>query len=139
MHRKDGMSEAEIARGYGITTTELRAARSIALAQQKQTKILTAQRLKEKGWSNVKIGERMGLNESSVRALLAPGEKDKADSLQVTSNMLKKQVNEKKYVDVGVGVESQLGVTSTHLNTAVAVLKEQGYEVHNIKVQQVGT
>ena len=139
MHRKDGMSEAEIARGYGITTTQLRAARSIAVAQQRQQKILTAQRLKEKGWSNVAIGQRMGLNESSVRALLAPGEKDKADALQTTSNMLKKHVDEKKYIDIGRGVESQLGVTATHLNTAVAILREKGYEVHNIKVLQLGT
>jgi predicted transcriptional regulator len=139
MHRKDGMSDSEIARGYGITTTELRAARSIALAQQKQSKILTAQRLKEKGWSNVKIGERMGLNESSVRALLTPGEKDKADALQTTANMLKDQVAKKKYIDIGANVNHQLGVTDTHLKTSVAILREQGYEVHNIKVQQLGT
>ena len=135
----EGMSESEIARGFGITTTELRAARSIALSQQKQEKILTAQRLKEKGWSNVKIGERMGLNESSVRALLAPGEKDKADALQTTANMLKDQVAKKKYIQIGAGVEAQLGITQTHLNTAVAVLKEQGYTVHSINVQQLGT
>jgi hypothetical protein len=139
MHKKQGMSESEIARGYGITTTQLRAARSIALAQQKQEKILNAQRLKEKGWSNVKIGERMGINESSVRALLAPGEKDKADALQTTANMLKDQVGKKTYVDIGGGVENQLGVTQTRLNTAVAVLQEEGYQVHSIKVQQLGT
>lgn len=138
-HKKDGMSEAEIARGYNITTTQLRAARSIALAQQKQDKILTAQRYKDRGWSNVEIGKRMNLNESSVRALLAPGEKDKADALQTTANMLKNQVAEKKYIDIGGGVESQLGVTQTRLSTAVAVLREEGYEVHTIKVQQVGT
>jgi hypothetical protein len=139
MHRQDGMSEAEIARGYGVTTTQLRAARSIALAQQKQAKIMTAMRLKEKGWSNVKIGERMGLNESSVRALLAPGEKDKADALQTTANMLKRQVDQKKYIDIGSGVDIGLGVTRTHLDTSVAVLREQGYEVHNIHVLQAGT
>lgn len=139
MHKKEGMSEAEIAKGYGITTTELRAGKSIARAQQLQSNILTAQRLKEKGWSNVAIGERMGHNESTIRSWLAPGAKDKADSLQTTASMLKKHVDEKKYIDVGVGVESQLGITSTHLNTAVAVLKEQGYAVHNIKIQQVGT
>jgi hypothetical protein len=139
MHKKDGMSEAEIARGYGITTTELRAARSIARAQQQQEKILTATRLKEKGWSNVKIGERMGLNESSVRALLAPGTKDKADALQTTASMLKKHVDEKKYIDIGSGVHIGVGVTRTHLDTAVAILREKGYEVHNIHVLQAGT
>lgn len=137
--RKEGMSDSEIAKSFGITTTQLRAARSIALAQQKQEKILTAQRYREHGLSNVAIGQRMGLNESSVRALLAPGEKDKADALQTTAKMLKDQVAEKKYIDVGGGVENQLGITQTRLNNAVAMLKEEGYEVHTIKVTQLGT
>jgi hypothetical protein len=137
--KNSGMSDTEIARGHGITTTQLRAARSIARAQQRQEKQLTAQRLKDKGWSNTAIGERMGLNESSVRALLAPGAKDKADALQTTANMLKGQVNEKTYVDIGGSVHLSVGVTSTHLDTAVAILREQGYEVHNIHVPQVAT
>lgn len=137
--RQQGMSESEVAKGMGLSVTQLRAQKSIALAQQKQDKILTAQRLKEKGWSNVEIGKRMTLNESSVRALLAPGEKDKADAIQTTANMLKNQVAEKKYIDIGSGVEHQVGVTSTRLKTSVAVLQEQGYQVHTIKVQQGGT
>lgn len=137
--KKEGLSESQIAKGFGITTTELRAARSIALAQQKQEKILRAQRYKEHGLSNTAIGQRMGINESSVRALLAPGEKDKADAIQTTANMLKEHVDKKSYVDVGRGVDSQLGITQTRLHTALASLKEQGYEVHTIKVQQIGT
>lgn len=137
--KKQGMSESQIAKGFGISTTQLRAARSIALAQQKQEKILRVQRYKEHGLSNTAIGQRMGLNESSVRALLAPGEKDKADALQTTANMLKGHVDKKKYVDVGRGVDSQLGITQTRLHTALSVLQEQGYEVHTIKVQQIGT
>jgi hypothetical protein len=139
MHRKDGMSEAEIARGYGITTTQLRAAKSIAGAQQRQERILATQRLKDKGWSNVEIARRQNRNESSVRADLAPGAKDKADALQTTANMLKKHVDEKKYIDIGGGVHLSVGVTRTHLDTAVAILREKGYEVHNIHVMQVGT
>lgn len=137
--RKRGMTDTQIAAGFNLTTTQFRAQRSIAVAQQRQEKILTAQRLKEKGWSNPKIGERMGLNESSVRALLVPGSKDKADALQTTANMLKEHVDKKKYIQIGSGVESQLGITQTRLNTAVAILKEKGYEVHNIKIQQLGT
>jgi DNA-binding CsgD family transcriptional regulator len=139
MHRKDGMSESEIAKYHGITTTQLRASVSEASAQQRQEKILTAQRLKEKGWSNVEIGRRMNLNESSVRNLLAPGAKDKADALQTTANMLKSHVDEKKYIDVSVGVEHQVGVTRTRLDTAIAVLREKGYELHIIKDLQLGT
>jgi len=138
--KRQGMTEAEIARGIGLdSTTKLRAAKSIAKNAQKQADIFQAQRLKDKGLSNVAIGERMGINESSVRALLAPGQKDKADILDSTANVLKDQVANKKYIDVGAGVELHMGVSRTKLNTAVAVLEEQGYKVHYLKVEQLGT
>lgn len=137
--RGQGMSETDIAQGFGITTTQLRAAKSIARNEQKQANIAMAQRLKDKGYSNTAIAVRMEMNESSVRALLAPGQKDKADVLQATAGMLKKQVDTKKYVDIGVGVEHHIGVSQTKLSTAVAMLQEQGYTVHYVKVEQLGT
>lgn len=150
--KKKGMTETEIAKGFStdehpFSTTQLRAARTIALNQQKQAKIDQAQRLKDKGYSNVAIGQRMGINESSVRALLAPGEKDKVDVLTSTADMLKRQVEEKKYLDVGRGAELDLpisdggniGLPKGKFDTAVAILQEQGYKVHYLKVQQLGT
>lgn len=135
-----GMSEAEVATGVGMTTTELRAARTIARNAIKQADIAMATRLKDKGWSNVAIGERMGIPESSVRNLLKPGAKDKADNLTAISNMLKAQVDEKGLIDIGSGVEAQLGISKQKLDVAVAMLKEQGYIAHNgIKVEQLGT
>lgn len=137
--RSQGMSDTDIARGVGITTTQLRAASSIAKNAAKQADIGMAQRLKDRGLSNVAIGERMGINESSVRSLLAPGSKDKADILQTTSNMLKDQVAEKRFIDIGTGVEHHVGVSDTKLRTAVAQLQEEGYTLHYVKVQQLGT
>jgi DNA-binding CsgD family transcriptional regulator len=136
---RKGLSEAEIARGFDISTTQLRAAKSIAKNQQRQAQIDMAQRLKDKGYSNVAIGRRMNINESQVRQLLAPGKKDKADVLQNTASMLKGQVDQKGYIDVGSGVESHIGISQTKLSTAVAMLKEQGYTVHYVKVEQLGT
>lgn len=137
--RKDNMTEAEIARGIGITTTELRAAKSIAGQQQKQSTIRQIEAYKDRGWSNTAIAARMGINESSVRHYLAPGEKDKANALHTTANMLKDEVSVKHMIDIGKGVEAQLAVTTTRLNTAVAILKEEGYNVYNLKIQQLGT
>jgi len=140
IHRKQGMSDAEIAKNYGMTTVEFRGLRANARARQKQTDIMTAERLKARGWSNGAIGERMGgLNESSVRALLAPGAKDRAEALQATAKMLKDQVAEKGMVDVGKGVDNQLQITRNRLDTAVASLKEEGYPTHSIKIRQIGT
>lgn len=137
--KNQGMSEVDIARGVGISTTQLRAAKAIARNEQKQAQIGQAQKLKDKGYSNVAIGQRMGLNESSVRALLIPGAKDRADVLLKTADMLKKQVDEKTYVDIGSGVENYVGVSKEKLNTAVAMLQEDGYTKHTVKVTQIGT
>jgi hypothetical protein len=123
----------------GITTTQLRARKSRALEQQKRERILDTERLKDKGYSNLAIAKRQGRAESSVRADLAPGAKDKADATQTTANMLKDQVARKEFVDVGRGTESYLGITQTRLNTALESLKDEGYALHTIKLPQVTT
>lgn len=137
--RKQGLSEAQIAKGMGTTTSALRAAKSIARNEERQANINMAQRLKDKGLSNVAIGKRMNIGESQVRALLEPSAKDKADVLSSTTNMLKEQVEQKKYIDIGTGVENALGISQTKLATSVAALQEQGYKIHYLKVRQLGT
>ena len=140
--KKSGMSDSQIAKSWGFSRNDLTAARSIALAQQKRTKILQAQRMKERGWSNVAIGQRMGLPESTVRSYLRPGELDKTNAVETTANMLKSHVDKKGMVDIGkgvehhIGVENRLGITKNRLDTAVAMLKEQGYGVHTVYVPQ---
>lgn len=142
--RKEGLSEAQIADGFGVSTTQLRAAKSIAKNEERQSQINMAERLKAKGMSNTAIAERLStadnkVGESQVRALLAPGVKDRNDILLSTSNMLRDEVAQKKYIDIGTGVENHLGMSSTKLGTAVAVLTEEGYKVQYLKVTQLGT
>lgn len=143
--RKQGMSDPEIAASFStpdhpFTTTMLRATTSIARNQKRAADIAMAQRLKDKGMSNGAIAERMGIaGESSVRALLEPGAKVRTDQLQATANMLKDQVKEKGYIDVGVGVELGVGVTRTQLDTALSMLKSEDYQLINVQVDQLGT
>ncbi|AWN05492.1 helix-turn-helix DNA binding domain protein [Streptomyces phage Annihilus] len=133
------MSEAEIARGLGITTTQLRAAKSIAKTEEKERQVIQATRLKNTGMSNVAIAKEMGLNESTVRTLLKPDATRKADILKSTSEVLKGEVAKKGYIDVGAGVEQHMGVSKDKLGIAVARLKEEGYDVHYVLVDQLGT
>lgn len=131
------MSEQEIALGFGMTTAQLRDTRSIANAQRKLADISFATRLKDKGMSNVAIGEKMGIPESSVRALLAPGQAEKASILANTAGILRDEVDKHGYIDVGGGVENQMGISDTKLRSSLAILKDEGYEVHTIQVRQV--
>lgn len=133
------MSEAKVAEALGMTTSALRAKKSIARNAERQDQINQAQRLRDKGMSNVAIGKRMRIGESQVRALLAPGAKDKADVLTATVNMLKEQVAQKKYIDIGAGTELYRGISATKLATAVSALEHEGYKKHYLKVPQLGT
>jgi DNA-binding NarL/FixJ family response regulator len=137
--RKQGLSDTDIARGFGMTTTEFRRVSSIAKNAKRAADVAQANRLADAGMSNNAIGREMGINESSVRALRAAGVKEKLDVLHTTANMLKDQVEQKKYLDVGAGVEYHLGVSRDKLDTAIAVLKDQGYQIHYVKKPQLGT
>jgi len=137
--KKQGLSEVEIAAGMGMKTSELRRQNAIAKAAQRQADATQVARLKEKGYSNVAIGARMGINESSVRSLLDPVLQDRNNVISTVGTMLKNSVDEKGFIDVGAGVENHLGVSRTKLNTALAAIKEDGYEVHYSEVKQLGT
>lgn len=137
--KRKGMSDVDIAKGMGLNTTQLRANKSIAKNSIKKNEQAQALKLKNKGVSNVEIGKLMGRNESSVRALLDPSAKEKNDVLQNTADMLKKQVDDKKYLDIGRGTSNHVGVSTNQLSNAVAVLQEQGYKVQYVKVNQLGT
>lgn len=140
-----GWSEAQIASAFStkerpFTTSDLRAVKTTALAEQKLERIAQAEKLREKGYSNGAIAERMGLpNESSVRALLAPGAADRSNILAATSRMLRDEVEAKGVIDIGGGVENHLHISKTRLDAAIAVLKAEGYKMHHIKAPQVGT
>lgn len=137
--RAQGLTDTQIAQGMGMSTTDFRAKNSVAKNQHRQEQISEAWRLKEKGMGNVAAAAQMGVPESTFRSFLAQGAADKADILTQTADMLRRQVDEKKYVDVGVGVENQLGLSNERLKTAVSILKQEGYVVESIPVPQLGT
>lgn len=137
--KKSGMSESEIATAFDTTIAELRTARSIAKNAQRREDVAMARRLQEKGYSNIAIGKRMGKNESTVRSLLDETKKDRLDILHATADMLRKEIDEKRFIDVGAGVENHLGISKEKLKTAIAVLKDEGYRMHYPNTIQLGT
>lgn len=137
--QKEGLSELQIAEGMGMTTSQLRTRKSIAKSELRAAASAEAIRLKNKGLSNVAIGQRMKLNESSVRALLDPALQMRSDIAVSTAKMLRETIDKKGVIDIGAGVESEIGISRTKLNTAISLLEEEGYKVHYIQTPQLGT
>jgi hypothetical protein len=135
--RRQGLSDTEIAKGVGMNTTELRAVTSLVNAEMKQAQIKQAWDLKNKGMSDAAAARQMGIPGTTYRSLLAPGEKEKAENVKTIANVLKAHVDEHEFTDVGRGVENHLGVSNQKLKIALAMLKEDGYNVYNVPIRQI--
>jgi DNA-binding CsgD family transcriptional regulator len=137
--KNQGLSDKEIADGFGMTQLEFRSRKTVERNAQRQADISRVQRLKDKGNSPQAIAQATGLPASTVRNYLKPGEKDKVDILTNTAHMLRLQVAEKKLIDVGAGVEVQLNMSKEKLAAAISILKGEGYVTHVIRIPQATT
>lgn len=138
--KNKGLTQTEIAKSMNMTTSVLRAKISVASDELRKERAAMAMKLKDKGYSNPAIAERMGLpSESSVRSLLKPVSDQRAKKTEELIKVLKKTVDDGKYVDVGGGTELRLNVSEQKLKNACIILSEQGYKIHSFKTQQAGT
>lgn len=136
--KKSGMKETEIAKSMGLTTTQLRTQMSLAKDERRALQVETAKSLREKGYSLNEIAEKMGLNgDSSVRSLLNTNSEVRMNQAKATADILRKMIDEKGMIDVGTGVERELGVSKEKLNQALYILQMEGYEVYGGGVPQV--
>ena len=135
---KKGMSEKDIADSMGLTTSQLRIQKSLAKDERRTIEVDTAKGLREKGYSLNEIAKMMGYkNDSSVRSLLNEQSESRMKEAMSTAKFLKKQVDEKGMIDVGVGVERELGISKEKLKTALYILEMEGYNTFGGGVPQV--
>lgn len=141
-YKHDGLNEVEQAQALStphvkISTGKLRSMIAIAKDQERQNEYVKAKHLREKDWSYNAIAKELGYkNDSSVRHLLDYNKKHKQSAAAATADHLKKEVDEKKLLSVGIGTELQLGVSRTKMDEALFRLQTQGYNVYNTAVRQ---
>lgn len=136
--KKQGLSEKEVASSMGLTTSQLRTQVGLAKDERRSVDVATAKGLREKGYSLNEIADQMGYkNDSSVRSLLNEGSEARMNQAKKTADFLKKQVDEKGMIDVGVGVERELGVSKEKMKQALYILEMEGYELYGGGVPQV--
>lgn len=136
--KNQGLRETEIAEQLGLTTTQLRTQMSLAKDERRSLQVATAKGLREKGYSLNEIAEKMGFaNDSSVRSLLNENSEARMNQAKTTADFLKKMIDEKGMIDVGTGVERELGISREKLNQALYILEMEGYPVYGGGVPQV--
>lgn len=137
--RDQGLSDTDIARAWGMSTTEFRAI-GMHLGEEKRAgDISRAVRMKQAGLPNTVIAEKMGINESSVRNLLSKDAREIKSNVNRTADILAEQADKHKYIEYGAGVELNMGCSDATLRTAVEVLKQRGYVTNEVYIKQAGS
>ena len=93
--------------------------------------------LKEKGYNVSEIARQMVYkNEASVRSLLNEDTAVRKNQAKATAEILKKMVDEKGMIDVGKGVERELGISSEKMKQALYILEMEGYPTYGGRMEQ---
>lgn len=135
--KKSGLSEKDIAKDLKMSIDELRTASAYAKHLRRQLQVDRAKSLREDGLNTSEIGRQMGLNESTVRSLLNSDTAEKKNQALNTANILKAELDKKGMIDVGAGVEKELGISENKLKEALYILELEGYNVYGVGIPQV--
>ena len=129
--------DTAIAKSMGLNSTEFRTEISLAKNERRMLDVARAKSLRDDGKSNSEIGREMGVNESTVRSWLNENSEARMNKARETADFLKKHIDEKGMIDVGTGVERELGISKEKLNQALYLLEREGYPVYKGGIPQV--
>ena len=133
-----GLTEKEICETLGMTTTDYRMQVRVANHERRALEADRARSLREDGLSLNQIAEKMGYaNDSSIRSLLNESTAASKNAARATAERLKQELEEKGILDVGAGVEKELGVSQNTLKEALFILETEGYKHFGVGMPQV--
>ena len=135
---KTWTGDAAIYKSMGMNSTEFRTYYSIAKNERRADIVAKCKSLAEDGLTPTQIARELGIkNESTVRSYLNEDSEAKMRAARATADILKKSIDEKGIIDVGRGVELELGVSRQKLEQALVMLEAEGYPVYGFGVPQV--
>lgn len=143
--KKKGLSEIEIAEKMKMfnrdgkpSTTQLRTELRYAKDERKLYDIARAKSLAADGLGPSEIGRQMGgIRESTIRGWLKEGSETGISRARNTANIIKANVDKRGMIDVGPGVEQELGVTPGVVKEALFILGKEGYPTYSGRIPQV--
>ena len=152
--RKDGFSYVDedgkvwtgdtgIAKSMGLTSTEFRTELGICKNERRSYNVSTAKSLKEDGLGETEIARRMSerlgttINESTVRSWLNKDSENRMNTAKEKAQYIKDQIDKKGIVEIGAGVDRQLGISPEMMKQVKYILDRDGYVVAGGRVDQV--
>ena len=134
-----GAKEKDIANMLGMTINEMRDRQAIARIYRRNDKIAALRHAIDKeGMSVNAAAKKLGISESTARSLLNKEAEMRNNEVLAKAEELKAAVEKKGIIDVGAGVERQLGVSDTKMQEAITLLYDRdGYEVWTTSIPQV--
>lgn len=136
-YEKEGLTDTQISERMGLSTKELRAFKSVAKNERIAELITHCRNLKEKGYSNVEIGKKLGIPDTTVGNYLRRQEEAKRTAAQATADVLMRKVDEKGIpIDIGKATELSLGCSRNNLDEAAFICEAEGYPVLKRRVNQ---
>ena len=136
--KKKGMKETDIAKDLGFeNTSALRNAVKRASHERKRLQVDRAKALRDDGLNNSQIAREMGVNESTVRSWFNENREVNQRRAEKAADRLRDELKTKHAIDVGAGVEREMGISKGKLKEALDILVEEGYTVEGIGVPQV--
>lgn len=145
--KKKGLSDKEVAAALGFTgkgaVSQMKSKRAAVMEIEDQQRYQYVMKLREKGMGYTAIARRMGMPdsaESTIRSIIARGERAQEGSIRNVASTLRDQVKKKGPIDVGANTNIFLNITENRLKDAVAYLKEtEGYYVIYPEIKQLTT
>ena len=134
--KKQGMSETDIAKSMGLTTTQFRTEKALAKDERRMLDVARAKSLKADGLGPTEIGREMGIRESTVRSLLNENSEARMNQAKNTADFIRDQIEKKGMIDVGTGVERELNISKEKLEQALYILEREGYPVYKGGIPQ---
>ena len=135
---KTWTGDTAIAKSMGLTTTQYRTQYQLARHERRQLLADRARSLRDDGLSLDAIAKEMGFkNDSSVRSLLDEKTKARKNQAMATADIIRSEIQKKGMIDVGAGVERELGVSAEKLKEALYILKEEGYPLYGGRIPQI--
>lgn len=128
--------DTAIAKSLGLSTGQFRTEIGLAKDERRMLQVATVKSLQKDGLNNSEIGRKMGISESTVRSLLDSKSEARMNQAKETAALIKKHIDEKGMIDVGKGVERELGISKEKMDQALYLLEKEGYKLYGGRAEQ---